>query len=62
MTERSGENGQTHVVRFTSLPPEVDAYFQSHRNMPRSHWFDHVAEGFLSKGSAKPSLRKHVYI
>ena len=29
--ERSGENGQTHVVRFTSVPPEVDAYFQSHR-------------------------------
>ncbi len=29
--ERSGENGQTHVIRFTSLPPEVDAYFQSHR-------------------------------
>ncbi len=29
--ERSGENGQTHVVRFTSVPSEVDAYFQSHR-------------------------------
>jgi adenylate cyclase len=24
-------NGQTHLVRFTSVPPEVDAYFQSHR-------------------------------
>jgi adenylate cyclase len=29
--ERSEENGQTHVIRFTSVPPEVDAYFQSHR-------------------------------
>jgi len=29
--ERSREDGQTHVVRFTSIPPEVDAYFQSHR-------------------------------
>jgi PAS domain S-box-containing protein len=29
--ERSGENGQTHVVRFTSVPPEVDAYFQALR-------------------------------
>ena len=23
------ENGKTHVVHFTSLPPEVDAYFQA---------------------------------
>jgi class 3 adenylate cyclase len=29
--ERSGEDGQAHVVRFTSVPPEVDAYFHSHR-------------------------------
>jgi class 3 adenylate cyclase len=29
--ERSEENGQIHVIRFTSVPPEVDAYFQSHR-------------------------------
>jgi len=29
--ERSGENGLAYVVRFTSVPPEVDAYFQSHR-------------------------------
>jgi class 3 adenylate cyclase/HAMP domain-containing protein len=29
--EHSGGNGQTHMVRFTSVPPEVDAYFQSHR-------------------------------
>jgi len=29
--ERSEENGQTYVIRFTSVPPEVDAYFQSHR-------------------------------
>jgi hypothetical protein len=29
--ERTGENGEAHVVGFTSVPPEVDAYFQSHR-------------------------------
>ena len=29
--ERSEDNGLTHVIRFTSVPPEVDAYFQSHR-------------------------------
>ena len=29
--ERSEKNGQTHVVRFTSVPSEIDAYFQSHR-------------------------------
>jgi adenylate cyclase len=29
--ERSEKNRQIHVVRFTSIPPEVDAYFQSHR-------------------------------
>ena len=29
--ERSGENGQACLARFTSVPPEVDAYFQSHR-------------------------------
>jgi class 3 adenylate cyclase len=29
--EHSEENGQTHAIRFTSVPPEVDAYFQSHR-------------------------------
>lgn len=28
---RSEENRQKHVIRFTSVPPEVDAYFQSHR-------------------------------
>jgi adenylate cyclase len=28
---RSEENRQKHVIRFTSIPPEVDAYFQSHR-------------------------------
>jgi adenylate cyclase len=27
----SGENGSNHVVHFTSIPPEIDAYFQSHR-------------------------------
>jgi adenylate cyclase len=29
--ERSAENGKIHMVRFTSVPSEVDAYFQSHR-------------------------------
>lgn len=27
--ERSEEKGLTHMVRFTSVPPEVDAYFQA---------------------------------
>jgi len=27
----SGEIRQNHVVHFTSIPPEIDAYFQSHR-------------------------------
>jgi len=29
--ERSKDERLAHVVRFTSVPPEVDAYFQSHR-------------------------------
>ena len=29
--ERSKDERLTHVVRFTSVPPEVDAYFHSHR-------------------------------
>jgi hypothetical protein len=29
--EHSGNHEQIHTVRFTSVPPEVDAYFQSHR-------------------------------
>ena len=29
VTGRSGEKGFTHMVRFTSVPPEVDAYFQA---------------------------------
>jgi adenylate cyclase len=28
--EQPTNNKQTHMVRFTSVPPEVDAYFQSH--------------------------------
>jgi class 3 adenylate cyclase len=31
VTERLEENEYTHLVCFTSVPPEVDAYFQSHR-------------------------------
>jgi len=29
--KRSEEKEQTHVVHFTSVPPEVDAYFQALR-------------------------------
>jgi adenylate cyclase len=29
--EHSGENRRIHMIRFTSIPSEVDAYFQSHR-------------------------------
>ncbi len=29
--QSSEGNGLTHLVRFTAVPPEVDAYFQSHR-------------------------------
>ena len=29
--KRSGEKGEIHIVRFTSVPPEVDAYFQALR-------------------------------
>ena len=29
--KRLEEKEQNHVVHFTSVPPEVDAYFQSHR-------------------------------
>ena len=28
--KRSGESGLTQLIRFTSVPPEVDAYFQAH--------------------------------
>ena len=29
--EQSAETGNPHVICFTSIPPEIDAYFQSHR-------------------------------
>lgn len=29
--ERSQENDLIHLIRFTSIPPEIDAYFQSHQ-------------------------------
>ena len=29
--EHSGNNENIHLIRFTSIPSEVDAYFQSHR-------------------------------
>jgi adenylate cyclase len=29
--ENAAPNKKIHLVRFTSLPPEIDAYFQSHR-------------------------------
>jgi adenylate cyclase len=28
--DRPGEKGPTQLIRFTSVPPEVDAYFQAH--------------------------------
>jgi hypothetical protein len=28
--ERPGKQGLTQLIRFTSVPPEVDAYFQAH--------------------------------
>ena len=28
--DKPGKNKQNHLVRFTSVPSEVDAYFQSH--------------------------------
>ena len=31
VTKRAGDKKENHGVHFTSLPPEVDAYFQSHR-------------------------------
>ncbi len=34
--ERPGKIGQSHVVRFTSVPSEVDAYFQAHLRMASS--------------------------
>ncbi|MGO9570739.1 MAG: adenylate/guanylate cyclase domain-containing protein [Desulfomonilaceae bacterium] len=30
VTKLSSENGASHVIRFTSIPPEIDAYFQAH--------------------------------
>ena len=29
--ERYGEKGRTHLLRFTSVPPEAAAYFHAHR-------------------------------
>lgn len=29
--ERYGEEGNTHLIRFTSVPPEAAAYFHAHR-------------------------------
>jgi class 3 adenylate cyclase len=34
--ERSGKKEPTQLVRFTSVPPEVDAYFQAHRQLVAS--------------------------
>ncbi|UCH19691.1 MAG: hypothetical protein JSU83_14045, partial [Deltaproteobacteria bacterium] len=28
--ERPGKKGPTQLIRFTSVPPEIDAYFQAH--------------------------------
>jgi adenylate cyclase len=29
--EQSGDKDDTAMVRFTSIPPEIDAYFEAHR-------------------------------
>ncbi len=29
--KRSRENGPTHVIHFTSIPPEINAYFNAFR-------------------------------
>jgi len=34
--ERSGAEDQIHFVHFTSVPPEVDAYFQAHMQYAKS--------------------------
>ena len=31
VVRKPGENGKNHEVHFTSVPPEIDAYFQAHR-------------------------------
>ena len=31
VVRKTRKNGKSHVVHFTSVPPEVDAYFQAHR-------------------------------
>jgi len=31
VVRKTGKNAKNHVVHFTSVPPEVDAYFQAHR-------------------------------
>jgi adenylate cyclase len=31
VVRKTGENGKNYEVHFTSVPPEVDAYFQAHR-------------------------------
>ncbi len=30
VVERSVKDGNSHMLRFTSVPPEVDAYFKAH--------------------------------
>jgi len=34
--ERSGNKGPIQLIRFTSVPPEVDAYFQAHLHLAAS--------------------------
>ena len=35
--ENQNQNSQIHLIRFTSVPSEVDAYFQSHRHHAMKH-------------------------
>jgi hypothetical protein len=35
--QQSEENGKMYTVRFTSVPPEIDAYFQAHLHHAVEH-------------------------
>ena len=41
VVRKTGENGKNHEVHFTSVPPEVDAYFQAH--------LQYAAKGMLAE-------------
>ena len=41
LIKRTGKGGLTQLIRFTSVPPEVDAYFQAH--------LQYAAKGMLAE-------------